>query len=84
MSDRESPILPEKHVELHDDKHAHHHRKWSLQDTETQALGELRTVEVGLSAEQIIDTLDIDAAEERRILWKVDLRLIPLLTFLYL
>lgn len=83
MSDKESPTIPEKHVELHDDGHAHH-RKWSLHDTEAQALGELRTVEVGLSAEEIIETLNIDAAEERRILWKVDLRLIPFLTFLYL
>lgn len=83
MSDKESPTIPEKHVELHDDRHAHH-RKWSLQDTEAHALGELRTVEVGLSADQILETLNVDAAEERRILWKVDLRLIPLLTFLYL
>lgn len=83
MSDKESPILAEKHAEHLGDKHAHH-RKWSLHETEAQALGELRTVEFGLSAAQIIETLNIDAAEQKRILRKVDWRLIPLLTFLYL
>jgi hypothetical protein len=88
MSDKESPILAEKDAAHSEDAHLqqHHHqnRKWSLQDREAQALGHLRTVEVGLTAEQINDTLAIDEAEQRRILWKVDLRLIPLLTFLYL
>jgi hypothetical protein len=85
MSDQESPTLSsEKGDTHHGEAHHHNTRKWSLRDTEAAALGHLRTVELGLSADQIHDTLEKDKAEERRILWKVDLRLIPLLTFLYL
>ena len=82
MSDKEVPVVDEKQTG-HADGHAHQ-RKWSLQDTEAAALGGLRTVEVGLAAEQVLDTLDVDAAVRKRILRKVDYRLIPLLTFLYL
>jgi len=61
-----------------------HHRKWSVQAADAEALSGLRTVEVGLAVEQIKDTIEIDAAAEKRILRKVDLHLIPLLTLLYL
>jgi len=74
--------VSEKHLEAAD--YHSHHRKWSIQDAEAEALGGLRTVELGLDAEQVRDTVDLDAAEEKRILRKVDYRLIPLLTFLYL
>ena len=42
----------------------------------------LRTVDEGYSADQVV--AEIDKAEGRRILRKVDFRLIPLLSFLYL
>lgn len=42
----------------------------------------LRTVDAGLAIEQV--TTDIDQAEERRIIRKIDFRLIPLLSVLYL
>lgn len=42
----------------------------------------LRTVDVGLIASQVIT--DVDKQKEARILRKVDLRLVPLLAFLYL
>lgn len=61
-----------------------HHRKWSLRDTEADTLGGLRTVEVGLDADQVKDLIELDEAEQKKILRKVDWRLIPLLTFLYL
>lgn len=82
MENKEIPAIDEKHLESTGD-HTRH-RKWSVQDTEAEALGGLRTVEVGLGVDQIIDTIDLDAAERKRILRKVDMRLIPLLTFLYL
>lgn len=78
--DTKGPIADEKHIE-HGDLHQ---RKWSVQDAEANALGGLRTVEVGLDADAVKDTVELDAAEQKRILRKVDWRLIPLLTFLYL
>lgn len=84
MSDHSPPIMDEKPAHhQHTEQHSHQ-RKWSLQNTEAEALGGLRTVEGGLAADQVADTLDIDEAEQKRILRKVDMRLVPLLTFLYL
>jgi len=42
----------------------------------------LRTVDEGFSPDEVV--AEIDEAEGRRILRKVDFRLIPLLSFLYL
>lgn len=42
----------------------------------------LRTVDAGLSADQVV--ADYDEAETRRIMRKIDYRLIPLLAVLYL
>jgi hypothetical protein len=42
----------------------------------------LRTVEAGLAADELI--VDLDGKEESRILRKVDMRLVPLLSVLYL
>jgi hypothetical protein len=42
----------------------------------------LRTVDEGFSPDQVV--AEVDEAEGRRILRKVDFRLIPLLSFLYL
>lgn len=42
----------------------------------------LRTVDQGLSADQVI--VEYDQAETRRIMRKIDWRLIPLLSLLYL
>lgn len=80
MSTKQSSSFEKKSIEAH----GHHARKWSIQDAEANALGGLRTVEVGLKAEDVKDTVELDAAEQARILRKVDWRLIPLLTFLYL
>lgn len=80
MSRKASLIVDEKHA---GGGHAHQ-RKWSVQDAEAAALGGLRTVEVGLDVDDVKDTLELDAAEQKRILRKVDWNLIPLLTFLYL
>jgi len=82
MENKDIPAVAEKQFE--NTNHHNHHRKWSIQDAEAEALGDLRTVEVGLAVEQIKDTVELDAAEQKRILSKVDWRLIPLLTFLYL
>lgn len=49
---------------------------------EAAALAGLRTVELGLDADQV--DINIDPKEEARILRKVDYRLVPLLAFLYL
>ena len=45
-------------------------------------LGGLRTVDHGLDPSQVVSS--VDKAEEARILRKVDMRLVPLLSFLYL
>lgn len=82
MSNKEVPVVDEKHLE-HTDEHTRQ-RKWSVQDAEAGALGGLRTVEVGLDAEDIKDTIELSEAEQKKILRKVDWHLIPLLTFLYL
>lgn len=82
MASKRLSSVGEKHLETGD--YQSHHRKWSAQDAEADALGGLRTVEVGLAVEEIKDTVELDAAEQKRILRKVDYRLIPLLTFLYL
>ena len=87
MENKEIPAVDDKQIEAtQDTTHDDHlrHRKWSVQDTEADAFGGLRTVEVGLDAEQVKDTLELDPAEQKRIIRKVDYRLIPLLTFLYL
>lgn len=81
MDDKRDHVVGEKHVEHATDSHP---RKWSIQDADAEALDGLRTVEIGLAAEQVKDTIELDAAEQKRILRKVDWRLIPLLTFLYL
>jgi hypothetical protein len=49
---------------------------------EAAHLAGLRTVELGLPASQVITT--VDKADEARILSKIDWRLVPLLSFLYL
>ena len=49
---------------------------------EAARLAGLRTVEGGLTSAEVVAALD--KAEEARILRKVDLRLVPLLSFLYL
>jgi len=82
MDNKEVPFIAEKHLE--DVNHHTHNRKWSIQAADAEALDGLRTVEVGLTNEQVKDTVELDAAEQKRILRKVDMRLIPLLTFLYL
>ncbi len=45
-------------------------------------VGGLRTVDLGLDPSQVVSS--VDKAEEARILRKVDIRLVPLLSFLYL
>lgn len=49
-----------------------------------EAQKQLRTVEAGLSAEQVDAIINVDPKEEARILRKVDFRLVPLLALLYL
>ncbi len=51
---------------------------------ELESLGGLRTVEVGLSAEQVIKNEEFDRKERTRILRKIDYRLVPLLGVIYL
>lgn len=82
MDQSKAPSIGEKQLELAGDHNQH--RRWSARDAEVEALGGLRTVEIGLDADQIRDTVELDAAEQKRILRKVDWRLVPLLTFLYL
>ncbi len=55
---------------------------FDLAPGEAEHLAGLRTVELGLSASDVVTT--IDKAEEARILRKIDWRLVSLLTFLYL
>jgi hypothetical protein len=50
--------------------------------TEFEGKVGLRTVDEGFSPDQVV--AEVDEAEGRRILRKVDFRLIPLLSFLYL
>lgn len=60
----------------------HDEKGFDLAPGEAARLAGLRTVELGLSADQVVTTLD--AAQQARILRKVDIRLVPLLSFLYL
>lgn len=55
---------------------------FDLAPGEAAHLAGLRTVELGLDASQVVS--DVDKAEEARILRKIDWRLVPLLSFLYL
>lgn len=82
MNSEKAPNIGEKHVEQAGTQS--HHRKWSIRHAEANALGGLRTVEIGLDAEEVKDLVELDEAEQKKILRKVDWRLIPLLTFLYL
>lgn len=52
------------------------------QDAKT--LGSLRTVDAGLSADQVIRNENFDRKERHRILRKIGYRLVPLLGFIYL
>lgn len=81
MEEKSNPIATEKRLEDIDNTPP---RKWSIRNSDAEALDHLRTVEVGLATEQVKDTIELDAAEQKRILRKVDWHLIPLLTFLYL
>jgi hypothetical protein len=49
-----------------------------------EAQKNLRTVEAGLSPEQVDAVINVDPKEEARILRKIDFRLVPLLALLYL
>lgn len=71
-----SPDLSEKNLEQGN------RRSGSLSQ-DAKALG-LRTVEAGLEADQVIKDADFDAKERRRILRKIDYRLVPLLGVIYL
>lgn len=51
---------------------------------DAKALGGLRTVDAGLSADEVIRNENFDRRERHRILRKVDYRLVPLLGFIYL
>ena len=55
-----------------------------LSPQKVERRGSLRTVEVGLSADEVIKDTNVDHKERTRILRKVDYRLIPLLGFIYL
>ncbi len=79
MDHKETDLVNEKHVENRRES-----RKGSLSNLEIEALGGLRTVEIGLGADEVIETVEVEAAERKRILRKVDYRLVPLLAFLYL
>jgi hypothetical protein len=73
--------------EIHELDHPNHHHGSAktvegLSEHEIDTIGGLRTVEVGLSADQVI--VELDPAEQTRILRKVDYRLVPLLALLYL
>ena len=76
---KERSSVDEKHVQNGADA-----KKGSLPSLEVEALNGLRTVEVGLVPEAIIDTVELETAETKRILRKVDYRLVPLLALLYL
>jgi MFS family permease len=49
-----------------------------------EAQKQLRTVEAGLSPEQVDAIINVDPKEEARILRKIDFRLVPMLALLYL
>ena len=66
-----------------DEKHIEASPTLSSSENEIEQ-GGLRTVEKGFKASAVLDTLELDAAERKRILRKVDFRLVPLLAFLYL
>ncbi|KAK7906260.1 hypothetical protein LTR67_000986 [Exophiala xenobiotica] len=73
--------------EIHELDHPNHQHGTAktvegLSEHEIDTIGGLRTVEVGLSADQVI--VELDPAEQTRILRKVDYRLVPLLALLYL
>lgn len=49
-----------------------------------EAQKNLRTVEAGLDPEDVSALINVDPKEEARILRKIDFRLVPLLSLLYL
>lgn len=49
-----------------------------------EAQKNLRTVEAGMTPEQVDAIINVDPKEEARILRKIDVRLVPLLALLYL
>ncbi|KAL6248610.1 hypothetical protein RBB50_004865 [Rhinocladiella similis] len=57
-------------------------KRQGLSELEIEAVDGLKTVEIGFSADQVI--AELDPKEQKRILRKVDYRLIPLLALLYL
>ncbi len=73
--------------EIHQLDHPDHHHggekpREGLSQHEIDTIGGLKTVEIGLSADEVI--VELDPAEQTRILRKVDYRLVPLLALLYL
>ena len=78
---RISPDLKEKQLEYSQDDNEKPGRPSAL---ELESSGGLRTVEYGLSAEQVIKNEEYDRRERKRILRKIDYRLVPLLGVIYL
>lgn len=75
-------IIDHKEIEEKPVEYASPKKGEGLTSLEIEALDGLRTVEVGLTAEQV--NLQIDDKERTRILRKVDYRLVPILGVLYL
>ena len=57
-------------------------KKLSVDYAEAQR--SLRTVEAGMTPEQVDAIMNVDPKEEARILRKIDFRLVPMLALLYL
>jgi hypothetical protein len=51
---------------------------------ESTTKGELRTVDAGLDVNDVLNEHTVDPVEARRIMRKIDFRVIPLLSLLYL
>ena len=73
--------MTDKHNKGHVD-HGSEERDTGSHSPDLDSKEGLRTVDAGLSANQVI--VEVDDKEGRRILRKIDYRLIPLLAILYL
>lgn len=76
--------MAEKHEKEEHREYGSEERQAGIQSTDSSpgvdVKSDLRTVDAGISTDQIV----VDEQESKRILRKVDYRLIPLLSLLYL
>lgn len=79
-SDNEKTVTSDSRIE-HGDQTRRSSTRASI-DFEAQK--SLRTVEAGLSPQEVAAVTEVDPKEESRILRKIDYRLVPLLALLYL